>query len=236
MVEKKKILLKLTGEVFLSNDGTFLSTERIKTITDQINRLSDKYQFGIVVGGGNILRGEKQGKQIGLTPSYGHQTGMLATIINGVILKDTFEQKGLCTCLLSSIFCPQVSEILSDQNIQTALRKNNTIIFVGGTGAPFFTTDTNAIIRGLQMGAAEVWKATGVDGVFDSDPEKNPDAKFLKKIKYSDAISKKLGILDMTAMVMAEKHNLNTRVFNIFKPDALVKTSESEDFGSLIHR
>jgi len=208
-----------------------LSTEIIRSIAQQIKSLKNTHKFGIVIGGGNILRGEEQGLKIGLTPAFGHQAGMLATMINGLILQDVFQQEGIATSLLSALFCPQICPIISQQNIQN----DAAIIFVGGTGAPYFTTDTNAIVRSLQIGANEVWKATDADGVYTTDPKKDPDATLIKKLKYFDVIGKKLGIMDTTAIALAEKHKIRIRVFNIFSQNAILKASEDESFGSLIN-
>jgi len=227
-------LLKLTGKAFLDKSNT-LCSKLIKSLAQQISKLKKTCQFGIVVGGGNILRGEEQGLQMGLTPAFGHQAGMLATMINGLILQDIFQQEDVKTSLLSALFCPQICPIISQQNILEALNNETVIIFAGGTGVPFFTTDTNAVARCLQMGAKEVWKATGADGVYTADPKKDPDATLLKKVKYFDAIDKKLGIIDTTAIALAEKHKVKIRVFNIFSEDALLKASEDEGFGSLIN-
>ena len=233
---KRKILLKLTGKIFLSKDGRTLNSELIQHIIDQIKQLEDTLQFGIVVGAGNIFRGEEQGKQLGLTPAFGHQAGMLATMINGLILKDIFYQKKVAASLLSAIICPQIADPISQQRVNADLNESKVILFSGGTGAPFFTTDTNAVVRCLQMGASEVWKATGVDGIYTSDPAKNKDAALIKKIQYSDAISKKLNIIDLTAMTLAQKYDVIIRVFNIFEPDALIKASKNIEFGSIINK
>jgi len=234
MVAKKRILLKLTGKVFLEPTQKTLDPQTIKTIATQIKQLQQTHLFSIVIGGSNILKGDNQGKTIGTTPSVGHQAGMLATMINGLMLKDLFEQEGISCSLLTSIFCPQIGLPASIENIDSALKDDKIIIFSGGTGLPFFSTDTNAIVRSLQIGANQVWKATNVDGIYTSDPQKNPDATLFKKIEYSDAICKKLGIIDTTALTLAEKHGITVRVFNIFTPNALIKSADNKDFGSTI--
>ena len=234
MEHKKRILLKLTGNILRSASEQELNSEKITHVIKQIKKLKETINFGIVIGGGNILRGDQQGKAIGLRPAVGHQVGMLATIINGVIIKDLLEQQSIPTTLLSAIVCPQICNPISQENIDHALAHNKIIVFSGGTGAPFFTTDTNAVVRALQIGAQEVWKATGVNGVYSKDPAKNPDAQLLKKIKYSDAISQKPGILDTTALTLAEKHAITMRVFNVFDKDSLIKAAKDKTFGSLI--
>jgi len=235
MKTKKRVLLKLTGKILLSKQHN-LSATLITKIISQIKQLKNTHHFGIVVGGGNILRGEEQGKQLGLTPTFGHQAGMLSTMINGLILKDLFDQQGLEASLLSAITCPQIADPISQQQVDASLDQGKVILFVGGTGAPFFTTDTNAVVRCLQIGASEVWKGTGVDGIYGSDPAKDRDATLIKKITYSDAISQKLGIMDTTAMALAQTYNVTIRVFNIFEPDALLRASKSLNFGSIINK
>jgi len=234
-MKKKRILLKLTGTIFASqtNDNAF-STEAITPIIEQIKELQKTHQFGIVIGGGNIFRGEQHGSKLGLSPSVGHQTGMLATIINGLLLKDLLDQQRIDTTLLSAIVCPQIANPISQDNIDHALKHGRIIIFAGGTGAPFFTNDTNAIVRGLQMEASQVWKGTDVEGIYSADPQTDKQATLIKKMTYSDAISQKLGIMDNTAIALAEKHTLLIRVFNIFTPNALIKAAEDKDFGSTI--
>lgn len=236
---KKRIILKLTGKILSASDKhsneQMLSSEPFKKLIEQIRELKSKCDIAIVIGGGNILRGDEQGIKLGITPTIGHQAGMLATIINGLILKDLLEQNNIETCLLSSIVCPQICETISQDNIHNALKQEKIIIFSGGTGLPFFTTDTNMVIRALQMGATEIFKCTSIDGIYTSDPAKDKNAKLIKKIKYSDAISQKLGIIDTTALILAEKHKIIIRVFNIFENNSLIKAWLDNNFGSLIN-
>lgn len=231
---KKRILLKLTGRVLSSTSEQNLNAGLVEHIADQIKILQRTHVFGIVIGGGNILRGDQQGAQLGLSPSVGHQAGMLATVINGLILQNIFSKKNIKTMLLSSVVCPQICETITQETINNALSHEKTIVFAGGTGAPFFTTDTNAIVRGLQIEATQVWKATGVNGIYSDDPKKNKDAKFIEKITYTDAISQKIGIMDTTSLTLAEKHGITIKVFNIFEKDALINTDKKQNFGSLI--
>jgi len=235
MKDKKRILLKLTGKVLSAASGQCLGSQLIEQLIAQIKKLKDTHLFGIVVGGGNILRGDEQGAQLGLCPSVGHQAGMLATMINGLILKDLLGKHNIEATLLSAIVCPQICDAVSQVNIEHALKHERILIFVGGTGAPFFTTDTNALVRALQMGAAQVWKGTDVDGAYSGDPRTNKDATLIKKIKYCDAISQKLGIMDTASLTLAQKHGITIKVFNIFEENALIKADKNQDFGSLIY-
>lgn len=231
---KKRILLKLTGNALLARDGKTLSIDTISAIAQQIKTLAKTHQFGVVIGGGNFFRGSIQGKQLGLTPAVSHQIGMLATLMNGAIIQDIFEKNDLTTTLFSALQCPQISESISHQAINQALADDRTLIFAGGTGVPFVTTDTNAVIRACQMGAHEVWKATNVDGVYNADPHLVPSAHILKTISYADALKKEIKVVDTTALVLGLENQLTIRVFNVFEKNALLQTADQPFFGSTI--
>ncbi len=231
---KKRILLKITGEAFLSQDTKKLSAVTITSLIKQMQQLEPTYQFGIVVGGGNFFKGAVEGKQLGMTPSTGHQVGILATMLNGLILKNLLEQQEIKTTIFCALECPQAGEPVTQQGITASVKKDNTMVFTGGTGNPFFTTDTNAVLRGLQIEAAEIWKGTNVDGVYDKDPKKYPDAQRFDTLTYKQAIEDKLGIMDQTAFVLAEQYKQVIRVFNIFTPDALLKVVQDPHFGTRI--
>jgi uridylate kinase len=233
MDSKKRILLKLTGEIFLDTEKK-LSAAIIKPIIEQIKELSKTHNFGIVIGGGNFFRGSIQGKSLGMTASVGHQVGMLATMMNGLILKDLLEEQHLTTSLFCAIPCPEVGAAISQQSLMHALSKNNILIFTGGTGNPFFTTDTNAVLRSLQIDATQIWKGTSVDGIYDSDPRTNPDAHLLKQVTYTQALEDNLGIMDATAYALARQYKQIIRVFNIFTPNALIQAATDKNFGSII--
>lgn len=234
MDPKKRILLKLTGEIFLSADKASLSAHSINHLLAQIKKLSATHLFGIVIGGGNFFRGSLHGAALGMKSASGHEVGMLATMMNGLILKDLLEQQGMQTTLFCAIQCAQIGTPISQQAIDNALRANHVLIFTGGTGNPFFTTDTNAVLRSLQINADEIWKGTTVDGIYEADPRKNPQAKKLKKVSYHDALLNNLGIMDATAYALAEQHKQRIRVFNVFTPNALLHAVEDENFGSII--
>ncbi len=225
----KNIIIKISGECFADRS-------LLKEIVLQIKELNKKNGIGIIVGAGNIFRGSQQGKELKLKETTAHNAGMIATIINGLILQDMLEAQGVTTKLFSAIACPQVCEIIQQSKINCALNKNKCLIFVGGTGNPFFSTDTNAILRALQIGAQEVWKGTKVDGVYSKDPVKNKgkDVELYKKISYEKVIEKKLRIMDLTAITLAQDNNIQIRVFNLFEKNALIKASKDKDFGSII--
>lgn len=232
-MSKKRILLKLTGEIFLDKDGAPTS-ENVRSVIAQIKTLSDQFQFGIVIGGGNFFRGSQHGARMGVRSSVGHQIGMLATMMNGLMLKDFIEQDDLSAELLCAMPSPEIGKPISQQSIQTSLKKDEILIFTGGTGNPYFTTDTTAILRALQIQADQVWKGTSIDGVYSADPKKNPTAKKLETITFKDAIEKQLGIMDLTAYAMAEQHDETIRIFDIFAPDALLRAARNPQFGSTI--
>jgi uridylate kinase len=211
-----------------------LNAQAVNDVIGQMKKLQSTHQFGIVVGGGNFWRGSIQGASLGMQASVGHQVGMLATMMNGLILKDLIAQQGLNPELLSAVPCPEVGASISQQAIDRALHENQVLIFSGGTGNPFFTTDTTAVLRGLQMKAHEIWKGTSVDGVYDSDPRNNPDAQFLSSISFKEALDKNLGIMDATAYALAQQHKQKIRIFNIFATEALIKAAQDSNFGSVI--
>lgn len=236
MNSKHIILLKLTGELLKNHYTNGLDGSLIKKIAQQIIRIRFTHHFGIVIGGGNFFRGNKQGAQLGLSPAVGHQVGMVATLMNGLIVKDLFEQEGLATTLFSAMASSEIGIATSAQNIKKALEKGDYLIFAGGTGNPFFSTDTTAIVRGLQIGAECVWKGTNVDGIYDSDPRIASNARFLPRVSYGDALSNNLKILDATAFALAQEHAMKIRVFNIFRDNALIEAASNCTFGSIVEK
>lgn len=231
--QKKRILLKITGEVFLAHDHT-LSSTFFKTIIAQLQQLASSHQFGIVIGGGNIFRGSEQGLDMGIQPPAAHQAGMLATMINGIFIKDLLDQAGILSTLFCAVPSPEIGLPIAQQSIIKALGQGSTLIFTGGTGNPFFTTDTNAVLRSLQIGAQEIWKATNVDGLYTSDPRVDSTARFIKHTTYAQALTQQLGVMDHAAFALARQHKQRIRIFNIFSENALLNAAHNEDFGSII--
>lgn len=225
----KTILLKLSGETFCENQS-----DTITSLIEQIKTITQSHRMGIVLGGGNFFRGSKNGTALGLRPTTGHTVGMVATLMNGLILQDLLLQSGVSCSLHSALPCPTIARPIRQELIDNALTCKSCVIFVGGTGNPFFTTDTNGVVRALQIGANELWKGTKVDGVYDADPEQHANAKKFDTITYKDALDKKLGVIDATALTLAEQEKLPIRVFNLFKPNALINALEKPDFGSTI--
>ncbi len=232
---KRRILLKLTGEAFLSTQNHHLNPDLINTIIAQIKQLESQIQFGIVVGGGNFFRGNEHGKRMGITPAVGHQIGIIGTLMNGLMIKDLLEQQDLKASLLTAFTCPEIGIPTSDQAIGNALNKGDTLVFAGGTGNPFFSTDTTAVLRGLQMKADQIWKASHIDGVYTADPRKDSNAQLLPELTYKYALDNKLGIMDATAFTLASEHRQTIRVFSALRPHAIIQAAENIHFGSTIH-
>lgn len=226
----KRVLLKISGELLSTNADQAI----IQGVIKQIKKLLSTHHFGIVIGGGNFFRGGQQGVMMSLNRSTADTVGMLATVMNALILQDLCLQEDIDSVVLSSIAAPQVSSSISPHSITQAQRNNQLIIFAGGTGCPYVTTDTNAVIRALQVGASQLWKATKVDFVYDSDPTQHDNAQALKTLTYQEALDKKLGIMDATALTLAQENGIVTRIFNIFTQNALQNIARNSDVGSTI--
>jgi len=228
----ESILIKLSGEFLYGSNG--FDFERISDFSKQIKKLSKDYKIGLVIGGGNIFRASKQGKILKMNQSNADSAGMIATVINGIVLKDVLEQANVKCTLLSALSIDTIASKISQDIIDRELKNNTVIIFVSGTGNPFFTTDTNAVLRALQIGAKQVWKATKVDGIYSQDPEKNKSAKKIKTVTHDKALSLQLKITDSTALTLAYDNKIDIRVFNVFEPNALTKAAKDSNFGSTI--
>jgi uridylate kinase len=236
MHARQRILLKLTGQIFAHKTTGPFEPNLANSIVRQIKELSSTYQFGIVIGGGNIFRGSQQGKQLGLSPWAAHTCGMVATLVNGIALRDLLAQQGVPTTLVSALEIPEVAQSISQQIVDQSMQNGNCIIFAGGTGNPYFTTDTNAILRALQIGTTQVWKGTSVSGIYDQDPIHNKQAQLLKTVTYTQALENRFGIMDSTAYTLAQEHRLTIRVFDIFAPNALVTAANDRQFGTIIQQ
>lgn len=234
MGSKKRILLKITGKLFTGSDGTTADSAAVSALIPHIAALAKTYCIGIVIGGGNFFRGSQQGVALGITPSVAHQVGMLATLMNGLMLQDLFSQHKITSTLLSALTCPSVGDSISPQAIDRALRNDEILIFGGGTGVPYVTTDTNAVVRALQMNADQVWKCTDVDGVYTADPKKNPHAQRLASLSYEKALALRIGVIDLAALTIAQQHCLPIRVFSIQEPQVLTRAAQDPHIGTLI--
>ena len=229
-----RILLKLSGEI-LSGDQEY-GIDPIKA-SNLANEIKDVHQMGIgialVIGAGNIFRGIKAASK-GMDRVTGDYLGMLATIMNAISVQDALEKLDVETRTLSAITVTQISEPYIRRRALRHLEKNRVVIVAGGTGNPYFTTDTAAALRATELKAEILLKATKVNGVFDKDPELNQDAKHYKQITYSDVISKNLRIMDMTAITLCKENDLPIRVFDVNQKGNLKDILSGKDLGTII--
>ncbi len=230
----KRVLLKLSGESLGGSDGSGISPQEVHSLADQIveiRRLG--VEIVIVIGGGNIFRGY-QGSQQGIERATGDYMGMLATVINSLALQDALEKKGLDTRVQTAISISQVAEPFIRRKAVQHLKEGRVVIFGAGTGNPYFSTDTAAALRANEIGAEVILKATKVDGIYDSDPMKNPKAKRYKTIPYSTALSKRLKVMDSTAFSLCMDNEMPIIVFDIFKSHNLRKVITGQKVGTLV--
>jgi uridylate kinase len=234
MAAYKRILLKLSGEALMAGRSHGIDPERLEAYVNEIIEVSTMgTQVGIVIGGGNIFRG-MAGVEAGFDRVKGDYMGMLATVINGLALQSAFETKGQPSRLFTAIRMEPVAEYYYKPKVIQALENNEVVIFSGGTGNPYFTTDTAATLRAVEMEADVMLKGTRVDGVYTSDPEKNPDARRYDEITFAEALQKELGVLDLTAFTMCKENELPIIVFNMNKKGNLRKLISGEKIGTLV--
>lgn len=230
----KRILLKLSGEGLMGKQAFGIDEDALNMFAQSVKKVYDKgFSLCIVIGGGNFYRGVNN-KNKAVTRSVADQAGMLATIINALFLKGALTQKGIPTTILSGLAVPQVAETYSYPRAQKLLEENKVIIFAGGTGNPYFTTDTGATLRALEVGCDALFKATQVDGVYDSDPRKNPKAKRYDEVSFDEVIAKELKVMDMTAISMARENNLPIIVFKQEDENSLLNVLKGKGKYTLI--
>ena len=218
----KRILLKLSGEGLMGDKSFGMSAEVIASLSKQIKEVYDAgVEVCMVVGGGNIFRGAKEASK-GMNRTVADQVGMMATVMNALYLQNALEQIGARVRVLSGLDIPEVCEHYVYRRALRHLQKGRIIIFAAGTGNPYFTTDTAATLRASEMQCDVILKSTQVDGVYDSDPRKNPEAKKFDEISYDEVISKQLKVMDMTAVALAQENNIPVVVFSQSAPDALM--------------
>lgn len=232
----KRILLKLSGESLMGSKGFGIDADMLKHYANQIKRISDLgVEIAVVIGGGNIFRG-LSANSAGIERVQGDYMGMLATVINGMAIQSALESVGLYTRLISAIEMRQIAEPYIRRRAIRHLEKKRIVIFSAGTGNPYFTTDSAAALRAIEIDAEVILKGTRVDGIYDSDPEKNPDAVKYDTITFASAISKGLNVMDMTAFTMCQENNLPIIVFDIAKPSNLEDIVNGENIGTLVAR
>lgn len=229
-----RILLKLSGQALMGNGSEPFDPDRLNQYAQDIKALAEKgIEIAIVIGGGNIFRGLK-GKEKGVDRINGDYMGMLATLINSIAFQDALEKTGIDSTILSGIAVDPIAEKMSSKRAISLLTKNQIVLISGGTGNPFFTTDSAAVLRALEIKADVYLKGTRVDGVYSANPEKHPDAVKYDRISYDEAYEKKLKIMDLTAFTMCKENRLPVLVFNMNIPGNLQKILMNEQVGTFI--
>ena len=231
----KRILVKLSGEALMGDDAYGINRETLSAIVAEIKAVADLgVEIGVVIGGGNIFRG-MAGASSGMDRATADYMGMLATVMNAMALSDAMRQAGLNARVQSALNIEQVVEPYIRGKAIRYLEEGKVVIFGAGTGNPFFTTDTAAALRGTEIGAEIVLKATKVDGVYTADPKKDPTATRYTRISFDEAIGRDLKVMDATAFALCRDQKLPINVFSIFKPGALKRIVMGEDEGTLVH-
>ena len=230
----KRILLKLSGEALTNKDGFGIDPKILKSISKQITELHDDgREIAIVVGGGNFFRGIAASAR-GMERATGDYIGMLATIMNSLALQGALEEEGVYTRVQSAINMHEIAEAYIRRRAIRHLEKGRVVIFAAGTGNPYFSTDTAAALRALEIGAEVILKATKVDGIYDSDPMINPDAKMFKKLKYIEVLNKELRVMDATAISLCKDNDLPIVIFNLGVPGNIKKVLQGVDIGTIV--
>lgn len=230
----KRVLLKLSGEALLGSQQYGIDAVRLSQYAQEIKQVTEQgVEVAIVIGGGNIFRGV-QAKDTGIDRVQGDYMGMLATLMNGIALQSSLEKSGLTTRLMSGLNVEQVCESFIRRRAIRHLEKGRVVIFGAGTGNPYFTTDSAASLRAIEIEADVVLKGTRVDGIYTADPEKDPAATKFTSISFKDAIQKGLKVMDMTAFTLCEENGLPIIVFDMNKPGNLKKLVEGEEVGTLV--
>ncbi len=230
-----RILLKLSGEALLGERTHGVDPKRILAYSKEIKEIVDAgIELAIVIGGGNIFRGIS-GASNGIDRVQADYMGMLATVINGLALQSSLEELNVQTRLQTAVKIEAVAEPYIKRKAVRHLEKKRVVIFSAGTGNPFFTTDSAAVLRAIEINADAILKGTRVDGIYNIDPEKNKDAVKFKKLTYDEAINKKLKIMDSTAFTLSQENNLPIIVFNMNKPGNLKKIVEGKDIGTTVN-
>jgi uridylate kinase len=234
-LEHKRILVKFSGESVAGDDKHGIDPKILNDMAESVKACKDiGAEIGIVIGGGNLFRGEKLNKA-GMDRVAGDHMGMLATVMNGIALRDALERAGIKTRVMSAISMSGIVEHYDRRLAIQLLSDGYVVIFTAGTGNPFFTTDSAGCLRAIETQSDLMLKATRVDGVYDSDPELNKNAKFFDTLKFDEAISKNLKVMDATALTLARDHGLPINVFNLSKTNALKDIICGKKIGTLIN-
>lgn len=234
MAHYQRVLIKLSGDALGGSQGYGIDSEQIVRFGREIKTALDRgMQIAVVVGGGNILRGAEQ-EALGMDRITGDHMGMLATVINGLAIKDKLSVMGISTLVMSSIALQGICETFKRDDAVAALNSGKVVVFVGGTGNPLFTTDSAAALRAIEIKADVLLKATKVDGIYDKDPKKYSDAKRFDKISYAEVIEKGLKVMDTAAIALAMENQLNIRVFNFTEIDQLKLLLNGDPLGTTV--
>ncbi len=230
----RRILLKLSGEALGGATQFGIEPEILSEMAKSVIAIKNQgVQVALVIGGGNIFRGAALQKA-GMDRTVGDQMGMLATVINGLAMRDELIRQGAHCVLMSAYGIPSITTQYSSQQGREVLEQGSVLIVAGGTGSPFFTTDTAAVLRAVELHCDEVLKGTKVDGVYSSDPMKDPNATLYKSLTYQEVISKELQVMDLTAFALSRDHHMKIRVFSMTKDGALLNAATGGDEGTLI--
>ena len=232
----QRVLLKLSGEALMGQGTHGIDPAVIQRLAEEIHAVVARgTQVGIVVGGGNLLRGAGLASR-GMNRVTGDHMGMLATAMNALALQDAIDRAGADCRVMSALAIAQVCESYSSRAAIRHLEQGRVVVFAAGTGNPFFTTDSAASLRAIEIEADIMLKATKVDGVYTADPLTDPDATRFDRISYDDALTRKLAVMDTTALVLCSEHAMPLRVFNMFEPGHLGRIIDGEDIGTLVQQ
>jgi len=230
----KRLLVKLSGEALMGQYDFGIDPAMIKSLAVELEKLQQAgVETGVVIGGGNIFRGAGLAAA-GLDRVAGDHMGMLATVMNAIAMKDGLHKQGLKVSVMSGLSMPQVCENYTQRDARQRIAAGEIVIFAAGTGNPYFTTDTGASLRAIEIQADLMIKATKVDGIYDDDPMKNPKATRYEQLTYEQAIDQRLGVMDITAMVMCHENDLDMVVCNISEPNALLAIARGESLGTRV--
>ena len=230
----QRVLLKLSGEALMGKADFGIDPEVIARLAGEVRDLAEAgVQIGLVIGGGNIFRGAGLA-EAGIDRVTGDHMGMLATVMNSLAMQDALERLGVPARVLSSLSIHEVCEDYIRRRAVRHLEKGRVVLLAAGTGNPFFTTDSAASLRAVEIGAELLIKATKVNGVYSADPLKNPDAEFYPRLSYHQALIQNLKVMDATAIVLCRDNNIPLRVMNMNEPGALMRLLRGEDIGSLV--
>lgn len=234
-IKYRRILLKLSGEALAGKSGYGIDVDEAESIASRIKEVCDMgVEVAVVIGAGNLWRG-KQGLERGMDRATADYMGMLATVMNAMALMDALERTNVFTRVLSAVEMRAVAEPYIRRRAIRHLEKGRVVIFGAGTGNPFFSTDTAAALRAMEIGAEIVIKATKVDGIYDSDPKKNPDAQLFKEMTHIEFLNRRISVMDSTAVTLCMENNLPILVLNLWDPHALVAALRGEEVGTLVH-